>query len=598
MGSELGITADSKAEVRLDGVGIWWTCWACTWTVLLLCGMGYLIRNRDAQILRIRGIGLSLSAVVFLHLYWFSVQLAYVLGALTPGESEYWVMGTYLPLGIALFHASNSRFLYVAQAQQKYLSRQSNKPLQSRRGLGVLGRFKKLDYTSKMVFLVGLGMACQLFLTILMYLISRKFHYGWGLPGTEISGTDMEQKVKMGRGWEWWPGIFWQFVWAWLVAPFILWRSRHINDTHGWRIQTFGCAVAGLHATPMWLIALYVPGMEAVNKYFVPPQWIAISIWFLQVFTVFLPCWEVRRATNLRQETLDSIAQWESKNNTSTSNTKSFLNAASTVVDSLITGNKSISASIKSTDSQESILTMSALEYVLERNPAPLQEFSSLRDFSGENVAFITSVAGWKASMAVNARGRTEHESTREVRVRERFNRALRIYAEFISINDAEFPINISSPELKKLEALFESSARTLYGNKRTVDPVSPFEFVADAGAAVPPAATKSFDATYTSTSSATAAEVCLDEADDDDDEDGEKHVDRARRHHVQFWGEIPEAFDESVFDEAVKHVKYLVLTNTWPKFVKDRRSSLDLEHATDAGRSIIQKVRIRHARN
>jgi hypothetical protein len=28
-----------------------------------------------------------------------------------------------------------------------------------------------------------------------------------------------------------------------------------------------------LHATPMWLIALYVPAMEPVNKYFLPPQW-------------------------------------------------------------------------------------------------------------------------------------------------------------------------------------------------------------------------------------------------------------------------------------------------------------------------------------
>lgn len=28
-----------------------------------------------------------------------------------------------------------------------------------------------------------------------------------------------------------------------------------------------------LHAAPMWLIALYVPGMAPVNNYFIPPQW-------------------------------------------------------------------------------------------------------------------------------------------------------------------------------------------------------------------------------------------------------------------------------------------------------------------------------------
>jgi hypothetical protein len=31
--------------------------------------------------------------------------------------------------------------------------------------------------------------------------------------------------------------------------------------------------VASLHATPMWLVALYVPAMEKVNQYFIPPQW-------------------------------------------------------------------------------------------------------------------------------------------------------------------------------------------------------------------------------------------------------------------------------------------------------------------------------------
>ena len=78
-----------------------------------------------------------------------------------------------------------------------------------------------------------------------MYLVSRKFHGGWGIPGTEVTGTAMEQKAEQGRGWEWWPSIVWQFVWAWLVAPVILWKSRNINDTQGWRIQTIGCAIAG-----------------------------------------------------------------------------------------------------------------------------------------------------------------------------------------------------------------------------------------------------------------------------------------------------------------------------------------------------------------
>lgn len=36
-----------------------------------------------------------------------------------------------------------------------------------------------------------------------MYVISRKWHSSWGINGTEVTGTDMERKMLMGRGWEW-----------------------------------------------------------------------------------------------------------------------------------------------------------------------------------------------------------------------------------------------------------------------------------------------------------------------------------------------------------------------------------------------------------
>lgn len=268
------------------------------------------------------------------------------------------------------------------------------------------------------------------------------------------------------------------------------------------------------------------------------------------------------RATNLRQETLDSIAQWEYNNNNEASGSSvKSLDTTFTVVDSVPTGLKSTSASVKSTESHESILTMSALEYVLERNPAPLQEFSSRRDFSGENVAFLTCVTEWKASLPQTAGDGIKYDSTRQL-VRERFNRAVRIYADFISTNDAEFPINISSSELKKLQNVFESSARILYGNKRDVDPVAPFDFAR----AAPQSADKGFE-----------------KAPNEDD--------KPLGARVQSWGEIPESFDGAVFDEAEKHIKYLVLTNTWPKFVKDRRSLVGAQKASESGRSVIQMV-------
>lgn len=43
----------------------------------------------------------------------------------------------------------------------------------------------------------------QIFLTVLMWVISRKWHSSWGIPGTAVHGTPMQQMVQMGRGWEW-----------------------------------------------------------------------------------------------------------------------------------------------------------------------------------------------------------------------------------------------------------------------------------------------------------------------------------------------------------------------------------------------------------
>lgn len=40
---------------------------------------------------------------------------------------------------------------------------------------------------------------------------------------------------------------------------------------------------------------------------------------------------------------------------------------------------------------------------------------------------------------------------------------------------------------------------------------------------------------------------------------------------------EIPDSFNEMVFDAAEKEIKYLVLTNTWPKFVQVSRANSEL---------------------
>lgn len=107
-----------------------------------------------------------------------------------------------------------------------------------------------------------------------MWLACRKYHPSFGIPGTEIRGATLPEQLRdLGIGWEWWPSVVWQFIWTWGVAPVLIWKSWSVHDSMGWRTQTVGACVSGLHATPMFLIASYAPAFYKVNAYFHPSQW-------------------------------------------------------------------------------------------------------------------------------------------------------------------------------------------------------------------------------------------------------------------------------------------------------------------------------------
>ncbi|GAA93336.1 hypothetical protein AKAW_11448, partial [Aspergillus luchuensis IFO 4308] len=287
------------------------------------------------------------------------------------------------------------RFYHVAKLQKGYIIRSSggNDLSSTSRGkLGAVDRFHRLAYTTKIPVFVTVASLVQVFLTILMWLISRKWHRTWGIPGTEVHGTEMQQKSAMGRGWE---------------------------------------------------------------------------------------C----------------------------------------------------------------IFTKRALECVLARNPAPLQDFSAHRDFSGENIAFLTRVAEWKSSLphAVWDSRILDYGDLTDL-IREQFHRALCIYTTFISNRHAQVPINISSQDRKELENVFERPAGLLFGDGRPANPAVPFDSPG-----------------YGPTPSASPIASIKAES-------GSLFADNGQ---VQYWGEIPQTFNATVFDRAEESIKDLVLTNTWPKFVR-----------------------------
>lgn len=368
--------------------------------------------------------------------------------------------------------------------------------------------------------------------------------------------------------------MVWQFFWAWIYAPYILWKSRDIKDTHGWRLQTVLCCVAGLPCSPLWLCGLYLPQFSQINANWIPPMWFAVSIFLITVFTIFIPCYQVYKSHHLRSETLAVIAAWEAKPRQSSSSVTS----ESTVIGSMAeqayvkgddqdkdfvyaravnaehenedgaekTGKESIAPSKVFRGSE--ILSMDALEHALDARADALQIFAALRDFSGENVSFLTHLIMWKKVWARHDQEREmlefsdpqDQERVDEVRQRDHFNRAVSLYATFVSRKLATFPISISTPVSRQLDSIFAGPAESLFGAR--------MQEAAEAADIEHNHTRLLSDAQTAGRGNSTASILKLDE--------------------VWYWDDIPAGFNVRCFDEAEREIKHFVLTETWPRFV------------------------------
>ncbi|KAH5727898.1 hypothetical protein HBI18_112310 [Parastagonospora nodorum] len=528
---------------KFDSVGIFYITFCAVWTVIIVAGMVFCWMNRQLPILKVRGLGLSFASVIFLHLYWILSQIVYPVGVtmrvLVAYDIQYFVMGTWFPLGIALFHAANLRLLHVAELQKRFTH-----PALIRKGgnnganSSWISRIRSLKYDTKVLVFIGIGITVQTLLTVCMWLVCRKYHPSFGVRGTEVRGETLPEQIRdLYIGWEWWPSVVWQFVWTWGVAPSLIWRAWNIRDTMGWRTQTIGACLSGLHATPMFLIASYSRAFDKVNAYFPPSQWIQLHTMVLEGFLIFVPAYQVIKLWQTNRKVIYSNDKWE----TSSQSTTIRVNGGDKGSTFELVEKDQVLRYASNGYNGDRLLTMTALNRVLHKHPEPLQEFSAYNDFSGENIAFLTRVAKWKVTWSRDLSLDQEQRA-------DMYNAALKIYIDFISPRDAEFPLNLASAQLKDLEAVFEASARKVCGKAR-VDPTLPFAFEMPFTFDVPVS---------------------------------REHDDEEAILESRYTGDISRQFGINVFDQALNHVKNLVLTNTWPKFVNEirRRRSIDSDRS------------------
>lgn len=344
--------------------------------------------------------------------------------------------------------------------------------------------------------------------------------------------------------------------------------------------------------------------MAPVNAYWIPPQWICASITVMEICTIFIPCYVAARHGTLHAETLAAIRTWEeqkalassSLQSSSSSNASTSAGSggaasekgtfATTLVGSvseadLIGGSSdrrkstfsyaetlkfkpssttrrsrtTTTSSINTIHYPPVMFTLDSLNQCLRLNPTPLQTFAAHRDFSGENVAFLTAVADWKRAWAVQRQLKSAALSAadREAQRRRFFNEALRIYAGSVSFAYAAFPVNLAWRERKALEGVFEGACCVLFGRRGSWESV---DSAWSGGAPEKNAVTAAAAAEQQGQQEGVGGDASLHA----EDEDGLR---------AWYYGAFPDGFELSVFDAAESSVKQLVLLDTWPKFVR-----------------------------
>lgn len=150
-----------------DRVGVFYMSFCCIWTALVFSGMAFCLLNRHHPVLKIRGLLLSFSAIAFLHAYWVLAQITYPIGRTMPivlaHDIQYFFMGIWFPLGIALFHASNLRFLHIAKLQKQFAYPGSRFQQAGCNGAKTswLCRLRDMEYTRRIMLFIGIGMVFQ-----------------------------------------------------------------------------------------------------------------------------------------------------------------------------------------------------------------------------------------------------------------------------------------------------------------------------------------------------------------------------------------------------------------------------------------------------
>nr|POF14864.1 hypothetical protein CFP56_71248 [Quercus suber] len=216
---------------------------------------------------------------------------------------------------------------------------------------------------------------------------------------------------------------------------------------------------------------------------------------------------------------------------------------------------------------------MAALDRAIAINPAPLLYFAARKDFSAENILFLLQVRGWRSAWATA----TKNPATGEVITAAKeylLKSAVQIFRDSITLT-AEFPINIEDPVARNLREVLgpysqQNEEQHPYVHAaQTMSNFFDFEhFAKNHGSTTNQWCEKKddFNVTVISTVSTPTSSTAPYST---EHRHGATSETLAYKPLSTF--DYPEGLNETLFDAAEASILYLVLTNTWRRFVQQQ---------------------------
>lgn len=245
----------------------------------------------------------------------------------------------------------------------------------------------------------------------------------------------------------------------------------------------------------------------------------------MEITTILFPLLDIYKSKRDRKATAAAIADWE----TSSHEFDSFRSIQS----------KSMSENVEH-QGRPSMYNLAAMEKALEKNAPDLLEFAATKQFTGENIVFLTRVRAWKEQWVRAAS--VKNPMTLEAKSR-LYEAGKEIFDRNVSLHTSQFPINLESKVYQELESIFGS--RVTSSLTSIITPFADF-----------------WEKSEMKTSKSGFEEIIrLDDRTKPGDSDDTLAT--------------PYGFDGQVFDSAERSIKYMVFTNTWGRYLESSRKSV-----------------------